>query len=202
MPITKHHALICRTNRVEDHQIDFNELSFELTDSYYERLGIDDARQLIARAHIMPIAAEVQCLIVRADFITLEAQNALLKVLEEPPISTKFVFIVPRDLVILATLESRFETELIDDLEIVAEPFQAFLKQSLKDRLQNIEITTKKKDTVWIRSIKQGLISYLTNAADADSSFSELEFVARTLLTRGSSNKMLLEHAALILKTR
>jgi len=76
------------------------------------------------------------------------------------------------------------------------------LQEDYKGRLIAIEKSTKSKDTVWQRSIKNGLIEYLTTTKKKMDSLSNLEYVSRTLLTRGASNKMLLEHAALMLKPR
>jgi hypothetical protein len=67
------------------------------------------------------------------------------------------------------------------------------------ERLTVIDTALKKKDMLWQRAMKQGLIEYVAGCKDAR--LADLEYVARMLLTRGASNKMLLEHAALTLPT-
>ena len=51
-----------------------------------ERIGIAQVREVIHQAQFAPMqAAQKVCLLPRAEQLTMEAANALLKVLEEPP---------------------------------------------------------------------------------------------------------------------
>lgn len=199
-----HHALLYFAVSVREHDLNFNHSGLEVIDQYYEKFGIDDVRSLVKIAHNKPRDAEQILLIVRADFITHEAQNALLKILEEPPVSTRFVFVLPTDFLLLPTLLSRFSketfTEIIESKANIE--FEEFLSQSYGERISSIEKAIKKKDTKWQRSVKQGLIEYLKNSECNGNDFKNLEYTVRKLLTRGASNKMLFENAALILKTR
>lgn len=166
-----------------------------------ERFGIDDARELIHQAYQRPGEGEFQLLIIQTEFITNEAQNALLKVLEEPPSSTKFLFVLPHDHFLLPTLASRlFETadEGAGAVKKANEDFEQFCSLAYGERIATIEQKTKKNDLDWQRSIKRGLTDHLT-ASKMYRQSAELEYVARLLLTRGASNKMLLEQAALTL---
>lgn len=166
------------------------------------RFGIEDARSLLNQAYQRPVQDAEQQLTVITDFITLEAQNALLKVLEEPPASTVFLFVLPRDFTILPTLASRFyfNTEYGNGaVEVDVQNFDAFIKQPYSERLSAIEASVKKEDQAWQRSIKYGLIKYLATLPSEHPSYQTIEYVARNLLTRGASNKMLLEQAALTL---
>lgn len=194
-----HHATVVRSVSPSEYMppetVDAEQLTIVVA-----KFGIDDARALIERAYQRPQATALQVLIVQTDFITLEAQNALLKVLEEPPQSTRFIFVVPPDFSLLPTLASRFaREEIVSESRLEQPVFADFMKLSYKDRLTQIDTALKKKDVAWQRKIKQGLIDYIAHHAEA--SLVELEFVARSLLTRGASNKMLLEHAALTLPT-
>ncbi len=198
-----HHATLIRSDSVCLHKITDTKLSAEVDDSYIARFGIDDARDLVRKAYNRPIESSEQTLVVRTDFVTLEAQNALLKVLEEPPQSTCFIFVVPEGFTVLPTLASRFnEVVLKKSSTEPSDTFKEFLLQPYKDRLTSIDQSAKKKDVKWQSDIKQGLVQHLRKATKTDSSLQTLEYVARTLLTRGASNKMLLEHAALTLPTR
>lgn len=170
----------------------------ECYDTSLPRFGIDDARELTLQAHTRPRAAEEKIFVLRIDFITLEAQNALLKLFEEPPKTSRFLLLVPPDLPLLDTLLSRVEPLRLDVLPASTEVFDAFLAADLKERMAVIERATKTKDHEWQRSIKSGLIRYLERSPRSRH-YRELEFVARSLLTRGASNKMLFEHAALLL---
>lgn len=198
---TVHHAELVRSNAVKTHNILSLTSESEVFDVYIEKFGIDDAREIVRKAHSRPTNSEYTYLVVRTEFITHEAQNALLKVLEEPPTSTKLIFVVPPDLTLLATLESRFSetvSGILDQAPETKEVFDKFIKANYADRLSMIESATKGKDIEWQRSIKQGLTYHLM-VTKKDKSLTSLEYSVRTLLTRGASNKMLLEHIALIL---
>lgn len=199
-----HHATLVRVGSVSAAELPLDRGLYEVQDQYIDRFGIDDARELVKKAVQRPIETETQVLVVRTEFITLEAQNALLKILEEPPVSTKIIFVVPSGLTMLPTVLSRIHEEMIsgEAEEEGEEPFQVFLSQSYKDRLAAIESAMKKKDVVWQQKMKRGLIRYVGTVSKTVAGRSDLEYVARTLLTRGASNKMLLEHAALVLVTR
>ena len=166
------------------------------------QFAIADVRALIATAHRRPAGvAQEQLLLVATEFITEEAQQALLKIIEEPPVSTRFVFIIPEGYSFLPTLESRFERQPSFTETTPSETFSDFIKAEYSERLSRIEESTKKKDQVWQADIKRGLMEYLKTASQTLSALQlkELEYVLRLLLTRGASNKFLLEHLALTL---
>lgn len=205
MEIT-HHAILYRADSVCSLELPEESENTEVDNFFTEKFGVKDARELVRKASNRPYETTRQLLVIRTNFITLEAQNALLKVLEEPPSSTLFAFVLPYDFVVIPTLDSRFcnQTIVVSDKKIpINETFQAFVEQGYKERLVSIEQAAKKKDVVWQREIKQGLTQYLKQqTSNSLHSLRELEFVVRLLLTRGASNKMLLEHAAMILPIR
>lgn len=198
-----HHALLYRSVSVTEAVLPAADGAAEVHDRFIEKFGIDDARSLIQSAYHRPLEATVQLLVIRSESVTLEAQNALLKVLEEPPKSTQFVFLLPPDVHLLPTLLSRF-VEVNDSIDEVdsSDHFTVFLQADVATRLARIERAAKQKDAVWQRAIKQGLRTYLMNGSCPPRMLADIEYVARTLLTRGAGNKMLLEQAALTLPTR
>ena len=168
------------------------------------QIGIDDVRKIISDAHRMPDnGAGERVLVVATQFVTEEAQQALLKIIEEPPQSTRFIFVIPTGYSFLPTLESRFERAEIKETQGATEDFTVFLNSSLAERLSAIETATKNKNLPWQTAIKNGLLNYLQNI-DATKvpleKLKDLEYVARLLLTRGASNKFLLEQLALTLE--
>jgi DNA polymerase III delta prime subunit len=80
---------------------------------HYRQFGIDDAQELRARASTRAIG-DRRVFIVSAGGMTSEAQNALLKTLEEPPDDALFVFIVPAPDARLSTVRSRSQRVEID----------------------------------------------------------------------------------------
>jgi len=198
--------MLYRADSVSSFELPKTDSTVEIDNLFTERFSVDDARELVRKANNRPSEANQQLLVVRTNFITLEAQNALLKVLEEPPQSTRFTFIVPCDFVVLPTLISRFSIQTSAENGLKAadnEAFQIFLAQRYKERLVSIDQSVKKQDVKWQRIIKQGLIQYVNKQSTiCFDSIKELEYVTRLLLTRGASNKLLLEHAALTLPIR
>lgn len=92
---------------------------------------VDDARSLRDRAQSRALLTRGRIFIVVAPSMTNEAQNALLKTLEEPPAGAVFFFIVPSVQTLLPTLRSRTQVlvlasaesdELFDIKEFLAAP--------------------------------------------------------------------------------
>jgi DNA polymerase III, delta subunit len=197
--MTSHHAVLLSA----EFPLEFQESSFVSHFEYRQpQVGIDMVRTLIQAAYLRPQNEETkQVILVATEFITEEAQQALLKIIEEPPVSTKFVFVLPRGYTLLPTLESRFERKTSAEQGVDSSVFQEFKAASYKDRLDLIEESVKKKDHTWQANIKRGLLGHLLahHAGLNTTVLSDLEYISRTLLTRGASNKFLLEHLALTL---
>ena len=73
----------------------------------YETMGIDKAHALKGYAERKAVSGGEKVFVVFARGITREAQNALLKIFEEPPASTHFFLIIPSFALLLPTLRSR-----------------------------------------------------------------------------------------------
>lgn len=109
---------------------------------FSETFGIDDARRLRELSGRKSFGdprhggAGKKVFYVRPERFTLEAQNALLKTLEEPTEGTH-IFLVAREReVLVPTLLSRLQVLLVngDDCFVNSEP-EDFLKMSLQKRL-------------------------------------------------------------------
>ncbi|MCD5381209.1 MAG: hypothetical protein LR008_01385 [Candidatus Pacebacteria bacterium] len=198
-----HHATLVRANPVTTCTLSDLGANCEVRDTYIPKFGINDARELVRVSYQRPADATEQVLVVRTDFITLESQNALLKLLEEPPKSTRLIFVLPPDFIVIPTLASRINEQSVESSEPSENLiFAEFLKAGYKDRISSIDKAAKQKDVDWQRAMKLGLIQYLSQPALKVLPQTELDYVARTLLTRGASNKMLLEQVALTLPVR
>ncbi len=66
---------------------------------------LDDSKSVVAEAYISE--SELKHIIICAKQLRTEAQNALLKILEEPPRNILFIIIVPSISVLLPTIRSR-----------------------------------------------------------------------------------------------
>ena len=72
------------------------------------KIGIAQVREVIHQAQFAPAQAQQKvCLLPRAEQLTMEAANALLKVLEEPPRGLVFLFLAENPGDLLATIVSR-----------------------------------------------------------------------------------------------
>ena len=79
----------------------------------YSSFGVDDARDLSVRASSRALGNR-RVFIIVASSMTSEAQNALLKTLEEPGGATLFFIVVPSAQNLLPTLRSRAQVLQID----------------------------------------------------------------------------------------
>jgi hypothetical protein len=70
-------------------------------------LSVDDARRLRSLADLAPSKGDQKILIISASRLFHEAQNALLKLFEEPPAGTILVLVIPAEGMLLPTLRSR-----------------------------------------------------------------------------------------------
>lgn len=167
----------------------------------YERVTIDDARTLKRRAAQTPLG-ERQVFVLAAHGIMHEAQNALLKLLEEPAPHTYFVLILPSAEQLLPTVRSRIlRTIKVPGTFIDKEAADTFMRSSVAERLSMLSPIVQDKD----RSRAQSFVNALEALLHADGTqknvvqLREVAFVQQYLSDRSSSLKMLLEHLAVTL---
>lgn len=166
----------------------------------YDRMSIADVRALIYEAGLRPIAREHRTFIVSTYSLLHEAQNALLKLFEEPNDHTVFFLIIPREDILLPTLRSRMnllESEISNHKE---KSFELFKKADYAERLQMITKNLGDEDTVWVAEIMHGLSSHAHEKRDPVL-MRDVLLLESYIYTNGSSKKMLLEHIALTLTT-
>lgn len=78
----------------------------DITDK--KSIGADDVRSIISDVYTRPFKAEKKVYILEdGDALTVQAQNALLKVLEEPPVYAVFIICTSNGELILPTVRSR-----------------------------------------------------------------------------------------------
>lgn len=171
----------------------------------HEKWGIDESRVLALEAHRTDEVGRVRHFILVMSAVTTEAQNALLKLFEEPPARVVFHCVIPPGTVLLPTLRSRLlsgESVVAgggeDDALLV---YQTLIQLPLSEQLAEVEVRAKKKDAVWIDAIRRGgLRALATQVADLGQGGESAEHLFQTLLllgSRGAANKMLLEEVVL-----
>lgn len=94
-------------------------------------ITVDDVRNLRTQAYYSPIAAPYRVFVVdRADCMNEQAQNTLLKIIEEPPETAKFIFLCQSAASLLATIRSRCICFTLGSVEPSAEVCQFIAKKS------------------------------------------------------------------------
>src|SRR3989338_581185 len=165
-----------------------------------ESFSIDHARDLIKWSIGKALVGEIKVSLIIVKSITLEAQNALLKILEESPEGT-FIFISLENLGgILPTLVSRVRIlNLHKEVNNLEDDAQKFFSSKIKDKLSVIRTLSKKEDKSDIKELIKNLeqIAYQNKA-----SANHIKNVLTAKIfasTRGSSPKMLLEWLSAVL---
>lgn len=167
----------------------------------YESFKIDDARMI--KSLQSEKTEKASLFVLEFSFINREAQNALLKVLEEPASQTYFILVFPNVKKLLPTLQSRLELirHTVSDpvgLRITAHVFSNI---DLQKRFELIkDLTDKKSDT---KITKSEVLHFLN---DCEANFHSAKkynllpviFQAReSLSANGASIKMILEMVAI-----
>ncbi len=192
----------------------FAEGNTDFSDRTYDTLTINDARELKEQSWIKPMAEGIKKIfILTMNGITIEAQNALLKLLEEPAEYSHFFLIIPSAHLLLPTVKSRIsfiqldneKSEMGSDTAALDEA-RKFLKSNTKDKLAFVknlldDILKEKKskqDAIYfLNDLEQ--ITYEDFGAKNGRRMLEVIDMARKYANdRAPSLKMLLESVALV----
>jgi hypothetical protein len=165
------------------------------------RITIEEARLLKESASQQPLG-HIRAFIIVCDTILVEAQNALLKILEEPSERTHFVLVLPTVETLLPTVRSRlhhagrFMTE-----DVIHTEAKAFLEASYKERMKMIEDIVEDKDRVKARTFITSLLSLVHEGGVEKNTeaLKDLALAADYIQDRSSSVKYLLQHIAVTL---
>ena len=101
----------------------WNESDFHMVEADQDMIKVEEIRKLIAEAYLKPVNSKHKVIVIdEADKMNVNAQNALLKVLEEPPSYITIILIVSNKEKILKTVLSRtteitFQALTNDELE-------------------------------------------------------------------------------------
>lgn len=166
------------------------DISFTTFDSF----GIDEVRTLAYTALTKPILREFFLSIVVADTITFEAQNALLKLTEDPPAHAQFIFCIPSSFPILPTLRSRFVEHSVKEIEDVV---VSTTDKTLQEKLKEIAVLIKDKNNAGMEAMLVHAEFRMHTTHKASPASRALLLVRKYIESRGASSKMLLEHVAI-----
>lgn len=164
-------------------------------------MSVDTARELGVLQAQKNLNGGKQIFVIKVGSIGEEAQNALLKMFEEPSSDTHFFVFIPQD-TLLPTLRSRVRMLRGDFVEKQA---PSFLKLSLPGRLAYIKkITDDISDEKQTKQSAIDLINQIEGELYQDGgavthalTLALCEKARTALFSRGAMTKMLLEHVAL-----
>lgn len=206
----------------KDHDID-SHANPDFFDRLYQTFTIDDAREVKIFHGMRPVSISgKKIFILRMDNVTVEAQNALLKLLEEPAEYAHFFIIISSTHLLLSTIKSRMQLIEIGDKDQIKnkkdtkntsnyidaellESAEKFVKLSKAKKLEEvkkiIEDISKEKKTKqyaidWLNAV-QATIYEQKGVKQGRSVLEVIETARNYIHDRAPSIKMLLEYVAL-----
>ncbi len=197
-----HHARLCvvlhnRETYIEKLKAECSE-SAEVVCLKGVVFSIGEVRKLIEMAYQKPINKEYRLFLIDAHSIAIEAQHALLKILEEPPKTSKFIFVLQSKSQLLPTLLSRVSLEESKTESLSEGAFSDFVTMAIGQRLEYIAKITKDKNDDILRSLERGLIDYVQLIKVLELKKTILDSL-QYLQLRGASKKMVWEELSLTL---
>ncbi len=168
--------------------------------------GINDARNLIEMAGRLPFSGSKKYFVISFTQATREAQNALLKLLEEPTEGTHFFLLVPSHEILLPTLRSRlFLISEIINKKISSSRAKDFIQATPKRRLILVKKIIDAKDKVeainFLNELEEHIHSLISTKNVSSYEYNGLHNIIQArgyLNDRAPSIKMLLETVALL----
>lgn len=172
-------------------------------------LGIEDIRTLQKQLYLKPLKGQEKAIVLEeAHTLTVEAQNALLKVLEEPPPHVLFFLSAYTADSLLPTILSRCNLiQLIDqpvilsDLQkaVIEEDILLLISESIPTRLFLAEKISLQKDD-WLTKSIYLLRENMMSSTNTNSMrqlahiLYQLQEALRLLTTTNSNPRLILEH--------
>ncbi|HEX8965292.1 MAG TPA: hypothetical protein VF820_02580 [Patescibacteria group bacterium] len=140
-----------------------NNVDIAIVDSE-NAIGIEDIRTIQKNLYLKPLKSLEKVLIIpNIQTASTEAQNSLLKVLEEPPANTTIVLLATTEKLLLPTILSRCKIEILDNKqEITAERTDEIAKEF--EKIANAPIGEKLAIAQKLAEDKTEAINFLTTA--------------------------------------
>lgn len=222
----RHHAFVIEAETEEGIEIAQawaeKELGMEIKNNpdvvvlRYGLFSVDDARRVLAVAASAPFAGEYKIVIIAARRAYHEAQNALLKLFEEPPRGAYLFLVLPSLGGILPTLRSRVQIlgtvpRLRSGRQEIAKTAEQFLAANKEKRRALIKKLTNGKDEEERRENREEAIAILNGveamayekfkqrSGEAAALLSDIAILRGYLYDRSAPVRMILEHLSLVI---
>jgi len=149
---------------------------------------------------------------ISADAFTVEAQNALLKTIEEPASPTVFFILIPEGSFILETVLSRVQVIHSGSDQNYKDVVANFLQSSFVDRVELLEIfytegddkkpkLQKGKVSLFVNELESTLAQLVISERVSSDVFHDVVDVTQYILDRSSSGKQILEYISMRIPT-
>lgn len=174
----------------DDNHSDYYELNKEKTES----IKIDEIREMQAKILEKPITSERKVYIINnAENMTKEAQNCLLKTLEEPPDFVTIILVVGNENNILTTIKSRCSKVIFteEDKEELTEE-----EKKRYDELEKIFGNVEKYLSIDLLSKIDILYK------DKENVFENLEFINMIFINKARTNTKYLDYIDIVEETK
>lgn len=204
----QHHArvFVANTLSTADLEDDLHSPGSDIVHISRDKLRIADVKEIKKYAYQRPAHRQYVDIVMFGEIYLPEAQNALLKLLEEPPNSTRFTLVVKDLQQILPTVRSRLSLcgSHSDRAENSESSSSTFLQHTPAERIKIIGDLAKDKDNKSMHTILQQCASVISTLSEprtrqAAHNYHTLVTVMHYSQQNGSSLKMLLEYVALLL---
>lgn len=166
---------------------------------------IADSRSINILHLNKPVKYDRKIFLICANFLTKDAQNSLLKMLEEPQAHTTFFLIIPSAKNLIPTLRSRLMIfEMESDTSLGQNLAVSFLKANIGKRLEIVSdllknIKADKATKVDVLVFLQNLETLLKGKKMSVSVIEDIEAGISYANDESPSLKIILEHLALVL---
>jgi len=158
----KNEASSYTANLLKEKEVNSLDVNLQI---YEKPMGIEDVRNIQKATLLKPFRGKIKAVIIDTYAnITLEAQNALLKILEEPPANTIMIITTTKKELILPTIISRCKVIVLQEKEIklTQDDFSKFenaltilLNGKTGDKLKIAEVIAVNKEnaTLWLEKM-------------------------------------------------
>src|SRR3989344_3323233 len=125
-------------NFLKEQGIDPLDINLQIFD---KQMGIEDVRLIRKKIFLKPFKSKSKAVVMEAPIgLTIQAQNSLLKVLEEPPVNTFILINIPQKETVLPTILSRcqiieLKTDKLSDMKDYEVSYNAMLTTIFEGRV-------------------------------------------------------------------
>jgi hypothetical protein len=200
-----------------DKTIDQFDITFITSEK--DSLGIEVIKKMQERVFLMPLRGKDKAVIIPgADLLTIPAQNALLKLLEEPPAHT-YIFLLTENLdSLLGTIRSRCQiiktvttTPVLnsEDAEMLMSTYLEWTKQNIGSALKTAEKMAKERDESirilgsMLQQCRYNMLERIAAGSSPDKLPEHLKLTQTAIITLQKTNasaRLTLEHLLLSLR--